>query len=57
MVQTIIVFIIVAIAAGVVIFSIIKNIRPSKKENHCGGCTGCSVKNEILQNMKEKSCH
>jgi len=46
MIQTIIVYIIIAATLAYVIFSIVNNLR-IKKEGHCGGCDGCSVKNEF----------
>jgi len=46
MIQNIIVYIIIAATLAYVIFSIVNNLRV-KKEGHCGGCDGCSVKNEF----------
>ncbi len=51
MAQYIIVFVIIAATLTYVVFSIVKNLR-TKNESHCGGCTGCSIKNE----MKSKDC-
>jgi len=46
MAQYIIVIVIIAATLFYVGFSIVKNLR-TKNESHCGGCTGCSIKNEL----------
>jgi hypothetical protein len=46
MIQNIIVYIIIAATLAYVIFSTANNLRV-KKEGHCGGCDGCSFKNEF----------
>jgi hypothetical protein len=51
--QLIIVYIIIAIAIGYAVYSIVKFIR--KKEDPCAGCSGCDIKNEIMRNCKEKA--
>ena len=51
MIQNIIVYIIIAATLAYVIFSIVNNLRV-KKEGHCGGCDGCSVKNEFQKAHK-----
>ena len=51
MIQNIIVYIIIAATLAYVIFNIVNNLRV-KKEGHCGGCDGCSVKNEFQKIQK-----
>jgi len=53
MIQNIIVYIIIAATLAYVIFSIVNNLR-IKKEGHCGGCDGCSVKNEFQKMHKRQ---
>jgi len=53
MIQNIIVYIIIAATLAYVIFSIVNNLRV-KKEGHCGGCDGCSVKNEFQKALENK---
>jgi hypothetical protein len=43
MIQNIIAQIIVFTVAAFTIFSIVKNLT-AKKNSHCGGCSGCSLK-------------
>jgi ammonia channel protein AmtB len=53
MIQDIIVYVIIALTLTYVVFSVIVNLRV-KKENHCGGCDGCSVKNELKKSTESK---
>jgi len=53
MIQNIIVYIIIAATLAYVIFSIVNNLLV-KKEGHCGGCDGCSVKNEFQKTLEHK---
>ena len=53
MIQNIVVYIIIAAALAYVIFSIVKNLN-TKKAGHCGGCDGCSVKNEFQKTLMYK---
>lgn len=53
MIQNILVYMIITATLAYVIFSIVKNLR-TKKEGHCGGCDGCSVKNEIQKIHKRQ---
>ncbi len=51
MIQNIIVYIIITATLAYVIVSIARNLR-TKKAGHCGGCDGCSVKNEFQKAHK-----
>jgi len=53
MIQNILVYIIIAATLAYVIFSTVNNLRV-KKEGHCGGCDGCSVKNEFHKALENK---
>jgi len=53
MIQNIIVYIIITITLVYVLFSIVKNLH-TKKTGHCGGCDGCSVKNEFQKALENK---
>ena len=56
MTQENIVFIVLALVVGYVIYSVIKNFR-SKNGSKCSGCSGCSAKEEISKAVKDKeSC-
>ncbi len=48
--QLIIVYIIIAIAIGYAVYSIVKFIR--KKDDPCAGCTGCDLQEQIRKNRK-----
>jgi len=52
MIQNIIVYMVIAATLAYVIYGIVKNIT-TKKAGHCGGCDGCSVKNEFQKMRKD----
>ncbi len=43
MTQDLVVFAIIIMTVGYVIFSFIKNLRAKKDNNGCSGCTGCDL--------------
>lgn len=51
MIQNILVHLIIIATLAYVLFSIVKNLN-TKKAGHCGGCDGCSVKNEFQKTNK-----
>jgi hypothetical protein len=55
MIQNIIVYLIIAATLAYVLFSVFRNLY-AKKENasHCGGCDGCSIKNELSDRAGSK---
>lgn len=53
MIQNILVYLVIAATLSYVVFSIITNLR-TKKESQCGGCEGCSVKNEFQKTLEHK---
>lgn len=53
MLQEIIVFVIISVALGYTIYSVVKSLH-IKNSAPCGGCTGCDVKREVLKNLKDK---
>ena len=50
MIQDILVYIIISVTLAYVVISIINNLRV-KKSGHCGGCDGCSVKDEFRKTL------
>ncbi len=50
--QTIIVYIVLALTIAYSIYALVKHIR--KKSSPCGDCSGCDIKNEITKNLKDK---
>jgi len=53
MIQQIFVYLIIVLAVGYTIYSVVKSIR-SKEKSGCEGCSGCDLKNEII-NSKSKN--
>ncbi|HEY3389282.1 MAG TPA: hypothetical protein VGK38_06895 [Prolixibacteraceae bacterium] len=55
MTQNILVYLIIAVTLAYVVFSFLNGLRTKKaSQSHCGGCTGCSIKNEISNHAREK---
>jgi len=46
MIQNIITYLLIAVSAGYVLFSLYRIVFPLKKNNtqHCAGCAGCHLK-------------
>ncbi len=51
MTQDLIVFAIITMTVGYVLFSFVKNLRAKKVSNNCGGCTGCEL------SKFDRGCH
>ncbi|MBP1676834.1 MAG: hypothetical protein H6Q20_1393 [Bacteroidetes bacterium] len=51
MIQTIIIYIIIAGAIIYTIYSVVKSLR-TKEKSGCDGCNGCDLKHEITKNLK-----
>ena len=50
--QDLIVFAIIALTIGYMVFGFVKNLRTKKIKNGCDGCTGCD-----LSKNKTAGCH
>jgi hypothetical protein len=46
MLQEVIVYAVLAVVAGIVIYSLIKRFRVPKKSSSCDGCSGCDLMKE-----------
>ncbi len=42
--QDLIVFAIIALTIGYVVFGFVKNLTTKKVKTGCGGCTGCEIR-------------
>jgi hypothetical protein len=53
MIQEIVVYVILVLAVGYVIFTLIRKMH-TKKASACGGCTGCDLKKDLTCNIPPK---
>ncbi|MDP4240492.1 MAG: FeoB-associated Cys-rich membrane protein [Bacteroidota bacterium] len=53
MFQTIIVYIIIALAITYSVYAVVKNAR-KKEKSACDDCNGCDIKREITKNLAQK---
>lgn len=51
--QLLIVYIILALTLAYAVYALVKHMR--KKNDACGDCSGCDLKNEIKKNLKNKT--
>jgi len=47
MIQDIIVYVILAIVAMIVVYSLVKRLRAPEKSSPCEGCSGCDLKDTV----------